>query len=228
MVGSGIRRTTTGRTALIGLCLTLGVGVGATVANGSIVASPAGAAGNTFFATANGTTASSAGNGDCTTQEAIPANDCSLAAALGVANPGDTIDLITPGIFTNDTTFYSAAANGGPFVVGTTASTSPITIQAATGNGPAPIIDGGQTSQIFTVGAGVTVDLSGLILQNGVVSNNAAGGAIMNAGILTVSRSTFAGNSAGTGGAIANTGTLTVSDSTFRGIAPGRRAVVPC
>ena len=53
----------------------------------------------------------------------------------------------------------------------------------------------------------------------------ADGGGIYNDGTLTVSNSTFAGNSAssGSGGGIYNHGTVTVSNSTFSGNSAGSR-----
>lgn len=53
------------------------------------------------------------------------------------------------------------------------------------------------------------VSISGLTIQDGT---GGEGGGIYNAGVLTVSNSTFAGNM---GGAIYNTGSLIVSASTF-------------
>ena len=64
---------------------------------------------------------------------------------------------------------------------------------------------------VFTVGSGATVQISGLTLTG---ANNSA---IVNAGTLTVSNSTLSGNSGSQGGAIENTGTLTVSNSTLSG-----------
>lgn len=74
-------------------------------------------------------------------------------------------------------------------------------------------ISGSNASQILNIAAG-TVDISGLTFANG---SSTSGGAIQNAGTLSLSHTTFTANSAGTGngGAILNTGTLAVSDSTF-------------
>jgi hypothetical protein len=68
---------------------------------------------------------------------------------------------------------------------------------------------------IFTVDAGETVSLSGLTIAGGDSSGN--GGGVDNFGTVTVSNSTFTGNSASEGGGQNNEsgGTATVSNSTF-------------
>ncbi|MCE7698618.1 MAG: hypothetical protein K8E24_007205 [Methanobacterium paludis] len=83
------------------------------------------------------------------------------------------------------------------------------------------IIDGRQIGDpIFSIVPGVTVTISNLTLTNNVA---AYGGAIYNDGSLTVTNSTFKGNSAYNddqicgGGAIYNDGSLTVTNSTFEG-----------
>ena len=77
------------------------------------------------------------------------------------------------------------------------------------------IIDGNHLNGIFSIASSQTVNLSGVTLRNGDAS--VFGGAIVNAGTLTVTRSTISGNQAGIGGGIANGGTLTVSESTISG-----------
>jgi hypothetical protein len=108
---------------------------------------------------------------------------------------------------------------------------SPLVFNAAT---PAPeaisytgskplTISGGGTTELFQIDKGTTVTLSGLILTAGSAEN---GGAIDNAGTLSITSSTVTGNNAvsvmgqsttGSGGAIQNetTGMLTISGSTF-------------
>jgi len=58
-----------------------------------------------------------------------------------------------------------------------------------------------------------------LTVSNSTFTGNSAdqGGAIYTTGITTINNSTFTGNSAGEGGGIQNIGTLTVNDSTFTG-----------
>src|SRR5208337_3579836 len=69
-------------------------------------------------------------------------------------------------------------------------------------------------SSIFVVDSGVSVNLSGMTITGGYVSNSGGGG-IFNAGTLTVNNSTFTDNYAYDGGGISNYGTLTVNNSTF-------------
>ena len=81
-------------------------------------------------------------------------------------------------------------------------------------------IDAGGASRIFQVNGGSTVSLSGLTLAHGSADN---GGAIFNAGTLTVTGSTLSDNTASTdGGAIDNTGALTLTNSTLTGDTAGR------
>ena len=73
------------------------------------------------------------------------------------------------------------------------------------------------TSRVFLVNSGVTASISGLTISGGNLSLSEGGG-IKSEGILTVTNSTFSGNSTGivgNGGAIFSDGTLTVSNSTF-------------
>jgi SdrD B-like domain len=114
---------------------------------------------------------------------------------------------------------------------------------ATTINGPGAgvvAINGNQASRILQVNSGVTVSLNGLTLTNGRATKPDAagdtyGGAIVNAGNLTITNSTLSGNTvaalsyslndpkvglipgAGFGGAILSTGELTVTNSTLSG-----------
>jgi len=90
-----------------------------------------------------------------------------------------------------------------------------LTITNDLGDGPVTIDGGGQFT-VFTINKGVTAALSGLTIANGF-GGDGDGGGIKNLGALTVSDSTFSGNSASDGGGIENNGTLTVGDSTFSG-----------
>ncbi|MCL4256298.1 MAG: hypothetical protein KJ043_21250, partial [Anaerolineae bacterium] len=86
------------------------------------------------------------------------------------------------------------------------------------GGGEVIFDETGDDNRFFFVDDGVSLTLNGFILQNGN-SLNDFGGAIYNYnGTLTISNSTFMGNSADFGGgAITNFGTLTISNSTFTG-----------
>src|SRR5207244_3424358 len=74
--------------------------------------------------------------------------------------------------------------------------------------------------RIFTVDAGKTVSLSDLTIAGGIADN---GGGIENFGTVTVSGSSFTGNSAsgGDGGGLYNEGTATVIRSSFTGNSEG-------
>ena len=84
------------------------------------------------------------------------------------------------------------------------------------GTGQTITIDGGGTSRVFQNFSGV-VTLNNLTIANGHTTGN--GGGVFNSGPLTVTNSTFLGNSAAAGGAIFNSGagTLTVTNCTFSG-----------
>ncbi len=88
-----------------------------------------------------------------------------------------------------------------------------------TGPGSANLtISGGSAYQIFSINSGVAASISGLTIANGAVTGGANGGAVFNAGSLTISTTTFNNNSAsgGDGGAIENSGgTLIVTSVVF-------------
>jgi uncharacterized repeat protein (TIGR01451 family) len=89
-----------------------------------------------------------------------------------------------------------------------------ITIDGSGPNGPLTV-SGNKASTIFQIDKGVQAVLAHLDLTDGQSSSN--GGAIFNAGTLTVSNATISGSSAAYAGAIENKGTLTVTGSTFSG-----------
>ena len=80
------------------------------------------------------------------------------------------------------------------------------------------IVDGTNTANVFTVGAGISLTLSNLTIKNGV--GYSGGGGVDNSGTLTVNKSNFYTNTALSGGAILNTGTATISNTTFSGNSP--------
>lgn len=80
------------------------------------------------------------------------------------------------------------------------------------------IVDGTQTANVFTVGAGISLMLSNLTVKNGV--GYSGGGGVDNAGTLTVNKSNFYTNTALSGGAIFNTGTVTITNSNLSGNSP--------
>ena len=93
-----------------------------------------------------------------------------------------------------------------------------ITIDGSNTNGDNVILDGNNAVRILYINSGKTVELSNIALQNGFVAEEQNGGAIYNAGTLTISNATFSGNTSyANGGAIYNVGRLTLSNSTFSG-----------
>jgi hypothetical protein len=118
------------------------------------------------------------------------------------------------------------AVSGGGMVTFTCSRTitltATITIFADTtidGTGQNVTISGGNAVQVLTVPTGVKLSLNKLTIANG---NGFYGGGVLNdGGTLTVTNSTFSGNSApgNAGGGIYNSffGTLTVTNSTFSG-----------
>jgi predicted outer membrane repeat protein len=137
----------------------------------------------------------------CTLRDAINAADTKTRTNECIAGTG------------SDTINFSVA--GTIFL----ASTLPqVTDSLLTINGPvAPgiKISGRGAVQVMTVASGATLNLSGLTIANGTAER---GGAIYNHGTLTVTNSTFSGNSAANGGGIYSyEANLTVTNSTFSG-----------
>jgi predicted outer membrane repeat protein len=88
-------------------------------------------------------------------------------------------------------------------------------------NGAKPattIVDGTNSLNAFTVGAGISLTLSNLTIEKGV--GYSGGGGVDNAGTLTVSNSIFYLKTALTGGAILNTGMASISKTSFFGNSP--------
>ena len=121
----------------------------------------------------------------------------------------------------NETALKAALTGGGTVTFscsGTITLTSGVWIAANTtidGSGQNVTLSGGDAHQVFFVLSGVTLNLNKLTIADG---NAGEGGGIRNDGTLTVSNSTFSGNSVfNEGGGIYNntSGTLTVSNSTF-------------
>jgi CSLREA domain-containing protein len=176
-------------------------------------------------------------DGDCSLREAITAANTNTAVdACPAGQPAPTVDVI------------------GFSVTGTITLTSgQLTItDDLTIDGPGATnltISGNNATRVLVVGGGVTLTLEGVTVADGSASegggiqnlpgaaltvtnstffgNSAtAGGAIenfYNGATLTVTNSTFSGNSGTFGGAIYNVGTLTVSNSTLSGNSGGTR-----
>ena len=90
-----------------------------------------------------------------------------------------------------------------------------ITIDGSSPSTPLTI-SGGGAGRVFQIDSGVTVVLTNLNLQDGLVAGSVNGGAILNSGTLTISNTTLSGNSvAAHGGAIENQGTMTLVNDVF-------------
>jgi len=134
-----------------------------------------------------------------------PTDTKSLPYAVGQANsaPGSTI-------------LFQSGLTGTITLAATLELQANVTI---TGPGASSLtVSRGATSpgfSVFTVDTDVTASISGLTIAGGNAGSGSGGG-IDNSGTLTVSGSTFTGNSAFFGGGgIFNSGTATVSGSTF-------------
>ena len=149
--------------------------------------------------------------GGATTGTCPSTSACTLDYALSLVASGDYVYMAS-GDYVSGT---GSTGVGGTMPIALSLAGT-INIQAQPGDLTAPILDGGNTNQVMTVASGTTLNLSGVDVENG---STAGGGAIYNSGTVTVTDSTFSGNSAtgGAGGAILNNGTATVTDSTFSG-----------
>jgi hypothetical protein len=94
-------------------------------------------------------------------------------------------------------------------------------------------VSGGSTSRVFDVSAGVSAVVTGLTIENGLTTNTLGGGAVFNAGTLTLTADAVinstarggggmvnqggGGGGAGLGGGVFNSGTLTLQSSTLSG-----------
>jgi hypothetical protein len=151
----------------------------------------------------------------------IPCTVAGLTAAITTANGtpgGGTVTLPTGCVYTLTATNNSTDGGTGLPVI-----TGKVTVQ---GNGATitrSTASGTPAFRIFDVATAGSLTLNSLTLSNGLANNGVqGGGAIFSHGILSVTASTFTGNSSpatsGTsGGGIDSSGTLTVTTSTFTG-----------
>jgi hypothetical protein len=121
----------------------------------------------------------------------------------------------------SDTIIFSREMFSTPLTVTLTGGqielTKSLTLDGAAGGVVTPTISGNGASRVLSVTAGVTVTLSGLRLTGGLVCSYCNGGAVYNAGTLTLRGTELLGNRAGSGGALYNTGVADVADSTIAG-----------
>ena len=157
-----------------------------------------------------------------------------------------TDELNTPSSGGNGISLREALRDGADLIVFDatvfTGATNTITLTTALGgkitlakgviidasNVPAGVtISGNNTNRIFTVNSGTTVALRGLTLTDGKADGLGNGGAISNAGTLTLTQCTLSGNHAanGFGGAIfKDNGTLALTNSIVAGNVAGNTA----
>ena len=148
----------------------------------------------------------------------VPCTASALISAISTANgSGGTVTLTSGCVYT--LTAVNNTTDGGG--VGLPVISGNVTVQ---GNGATitrSTASGTPVFRIFDVSSSGSLTLSSLTVSNGLANNGQqGGGGIFNHGTLTISGSTFTGNSApassGTsGGGINNSGTLNVSTSTF-------------
>jgi hypothetical protein len=137
----------------------------------------------------------------------LTVTDCS--GETGPGRIGTVISSASPG----DTITFSCS--------GTIPITSTLTITknlTLNGSGQNVTLDGGNSVQVLFVNSGVTFTLNALTIAHG--STTSGGGLFNEGGTVSISKSTFATNSAtgtfGEGGGLANHfGTMTISNSTF-------------
>ena len=112
------------------------------------------------------------------------------------------------------------AFNCGPIPVSITVTSQKIIgLNTRINGGNLITLDGKSKTSVIGVNSGATLALANMTIANGHSASPEDGGAIYNAGTLTVTQSAFFDNSAdsGHGGAIWNADTLTVTNSTFSG-----------
>ena len=161
--------------------------------------------------------------GHLTLRDAITlVNNAGNPASLGQPDmPAGWASQISGTFGVNDTIQFDASLDGQTVTLSGSALeiTASVTITGPGANDLA--VSGGNQSGVFVVDAGALVSIAGLTLEDG---NAYQGGAIYNAGGLTISYCTLSNNTAafdinfgdtGEGGAIYNAGGLTLNDSTL-------------
>jgi CSLREA domain-containing protein len=151
------------------------------VAAGLIFSFAAAAEAATFTVTKTNDTADGTCNADCSLREAVIAANA-LAGEDTINLPSDTLNLTIPG------RAEAAAATGDLDI------TDDVII---TGDSfSTPNIDANQIDRIFDITAGVNVELSNLVLKNGLAHQAVSGfgGAILNLGNLSITNCTFSNN----------------------------------
>ena len=149
-----------------------------------------------------------------------PCTAAALISAIATANSTNGTVTLTSGCTYMLTAINNTTDNGG---VGLPVIKGRVTIQGSGATITRSTASGTPVFRIFDVSSSGSLTLNSVTISNGLASNGQqGGGGIFNHGTLTITGSTFSGNSApsssGTsGGGINNSGTLNVSTSTFTG-----------
>ncbi|WP_333889545.1 right-handed parallel beta-helix repeat-containing protein, partial [Caldilinea sp.] len=143
--------------------------------------------------------------------------DCSLREAIQAANTNARVDACTAGSG-DDTIVFDP--NLGAATITLTMGTLPAIVSGGgrliIHGGGVITISGANTYRVLVVNSGADLTLQNLTIANGRTGADFGGG-VANAGRLTITNSTFSGNSAFFGGGVLNSGTLTITGSTFSG-----------
>ena len=142
------------------------------------------------------------GVGHCTLREAL-----GRAGADGVATSLELAAAATYTLDAVDNTDATYGANGLPVIA------SPVTINAQGAVIERSSAAGTPDFRLFQVATGGMLTVNQATLRNGKASGG-SGGAVLNLGTTTISRSTLSGGSAAQGGALANQNTLSMDGST--------------
>ena len=173
------------------------------------------------LATAGGVLIATVTGGVAVSTPALGQTLCTPAAlisAISLANVTNGTVTLTSGCTYTLTAINNTTDSGG---VGLPVITGKVTIQGSGATIARSSASGTPTFRIFDVASAGSLTLNSVTISNGLANNGQqGGGGIFNHGTLTVTGSTFTGNSApsssGTsGGGIDNSGTLNLSTSTF-------------
>ena len=142
-------------------------------------------------------------------------SDCSLREAITAANTNAAFGGCAAGSSTaSDTITFIAPADSGTITLNSVLPTINTDVNLQGPGAAALSVSGNNASRVLFVETAGVVEISGLTIKE---ASSTAGGGIRNEGTLTITDSTFSGNSAAgdNGAGVYNTGTLTVSSSTF-------------
>jgi CSLREA domain-containing protein len=187
--------------------------IAATLVSGALVGYDSASAQGTALPGTTGTTVTV----NTKVDESNTDGDCSLREAIEAANTNAKVDRCKAGSATEEDAIYFALGEKAKIVLGsqlpTITDASGLTID---GQKAKITVSGNDAVRVFEVGSSAAVNLRKLKVADGN-SDDFGGGAFNNAGgTLTVTKSTFSGNSAtDLGGGIDNRGTLEVTNSTF-------------